>query len=456
MIASSCGGSDETPEADLAAESAPETTTDTPPEADLAFLGSLASPDPETSSATFDATGGSFTIGGATVTVPPGALSESTVIGSIVVELDFTRTVTPPLEGTVYSLATADDVALGEPVVLEIAKPSDSVIVKQRVDGEWTAVAVPPGPTTRVNIDHFSEVTTTVMDRPAPGTSVVVPLAGDEVVPAAYLASCLLMFTDREDHEVVAEIGYSVCTQSLIDTLTPFGAPKIPAACVGDKIGPAVDIRVAIAQCVDESTADTGESTTTVAGTTDQDGTAGESEDGGQESDAGGDDDIDSVPYVISRSVDQQALFGREVASGQLEVSVVDGVLTASGTVTTEDPFVWPATGGGPTCTAFDTYVVEARPMSAEERELVAQIQEAGGRLVEPASELYTLVPSEVESVFEGPDCDDEVYTNSHVEFTQTFIDQGAVVFLSVTNDEGTLRGSVDYDGTSNNLQRAG
>lgn len=254
-LLAACGGSAATSGSEPAAH---EATAAVPPP-DLAFVGALGSGAPEVSSVVVDSTGGSSDIGSATLTVPPDALAGPTRIGSTVVELDFGDVSEPPFGGTIYSLATVDDVPLGEPVVLEIPKPADSVIVNQRVDGEWSTVEVPPGASTRVRIEHFSEVTTTVIDRPASGTAASVP-PEDASVPAVYLEACLLMFTDRDDHEVVAQLGYSICTQSLIDTLTPFDAPKVPAACVGEKIGPAVDIRAAIAQCVEEASDRPGES----------------------------------------------------------------------------------------------------------------------------------------------------------------------------------------------------
>ena len=135
---------------------------------DLDFFGELAALHSRPVTATFDSAADSLSLAdGSAIDVPAGAFSAATELSVVIIDLLFENYLVNPPEARIYVLSTEDDIVLGAPLVLEVPKPSDSVNVTELVDGEWLPVDVPAGPTTRVEIDHFSDNTISVSDKPS-------------------------------------------------------------------------------------------------------------------------------------------------------------------------------------------------------------------------------------------------------------------------------------------------
>jgi len=237
---------------------------------DLEFFGELASVHSEPVTETFGS--GSATLplaDGATLEVPAGAFPASTDVTIAIIDLLYGDYLVDPPEGRIYVLSTEDPVALNGPLVLEVPRPADSVNAGELINGDWVPIDVPPGDTTRIEIDHFSERTIDVTDKPS-GVPELRPEIGEAEgeVPGAFLVGCVIALTgavgivEREpgeeiigpDDEIAFQLALSVCTGVLIDELTP-GDDKVDVGCVGDQIGPGVDIVAAINACLAEPTA---------------------------------------------------------------------------------------------------------------------------------------------------------------------------------------------------------
>ncbi|MCH8815312.1 MAG: hypothetical protein IH957_09500 [Chloroflexi bacterium] len=143
---SACGGGDD--------EALPS-VADVAPE--LADLGDLATLHSQPVSETFGPDGGELTLAdGARVEVPEGAFPEPVELTVAIVDVEVED---PAGSLRVYHLSTTEDIGpLEPPVVLEVQRPADDVSVAQLLDGEWQVVEVLPGPTTKVEIAHFTTV----------------------------------------------------------------------------------------------------------------------------------------------------------------------------------------------------------------------------------------------------------------------------------------------------------
>ena len=74
----------------------------------------------------------------------------------VVTDLLFGKYLDDAPQGRIYRLATVEEVTLLRPMVLEIAKPAESVTVMMLEEGVWTEQTIPNFDTTRVEITHFS------------------------------------------------------------------------------------------------------------------------------------------------------------------------------------------------------------------------------------------------------------------------------------------------------------
>lgn len=136
----------------------------------LAFLGDLATFRSGPASVEVGPAGGSMALdGGARLDVPPGAFAAATALEIAVVDVSFDRYLPNAPHATMYVLSTATDAALPEPVVVEVPGPPDAVVVEALDAQGWHEVAVAAGPTTRIEIDQFSEQVRAVVPRSALG-----------------------------------------------------------------------------------------------------------------------------------------------------------------------------------------------------------------------------------------------------------------------------------------------
>ncbi len=267
MLAVACGGDDETGST-AASEAAdaerPSEAVDVA--AALDYFGDLAVFDTEPITVRVDSAAAEVSLpDGATVEVPAGAFAEPTVFTAGIAELDFARFGDDEVSGKLYVLATAEDVDLAAPVVLEVDVSPGSVRVTQQVDGEWRLVDVPPGETTRVPIAGFSAVPTAVVEVGAPPPTQA-PLPSSDT-PGDFLFTCTLalglMFDDDPDDGSIdgaaLNRALSLCTSALVRRLSPAGV-YVSVACVGDRIDETGEIESAIASCATESESPTGES----------------------------------------------------------------------------------------------------------------------------------------------------------------------------------------------------
>jgi len=133
---------------------------------ELAGLGTLIAVHSEPVQQTFDGTGGSLTLAdGALVQVPSDSFPAPTNVDMVVTDLLFGKYLGDAPQGRIYRLATVEEVTLLRPMVLEIAKPAESVTVMMLEDGVWTEQTIPDLDTTRVEITHFSANLVAVVDK---------------------------------------------------------------------------------------------------------------------------------------------------------------------------------------------------------------------------------------------------------------------------------------------------
>ncbi len=133
---------------------------------ELAGLGTLIAVHSAPVQQTFDGTGGSLTLAdGALVQVPSDSFPAPTNVDMVVTDLLFGKYLDDAPQGRIYRLATVEEVTLLRPMVLEIAKPAESVTVLMLEDGVWTEQTIPDLDTTRVEITHFSANHVAVIDK---------------------------------------------------------------------------------------------------------------------------------------------------------------------------------------------------------------------------------------------------------------------------------------------------
>jgi hypothetical protein len=133
---------------------------------ELAGLGTLIAVHSEPVQQIFDSAGGSLTLAdGALVQVPTDSFPAPTNVNMVVTDLLFGKYLDDAPQGRIYRLATVEEVTLLRPMVLEIAKPADSVTVLMLEDGVWTEQTIPDLDTTRVEITHFSANHVAIIDK---------------------------------------------------------------------------------------------------------------------------------------------------------------------------------------------------------------------------------------------------------------------------------------------------
>ena len=116
-----------------------------------------------TQSITVGPQGGDLSLaGGAQVSVPAGAFPTTTRLHAAILDLVPQRLSPDLQQAWTYVIATDDDFEhLAQPVVLEVPQPADRVVVAvsdSSGTATWRRIHIPPGPTTRVEIHHFSVV----------------------------------------------------------------------------------------------------------------------------------------------------------------------------------------------------------------------------------------------------------------------------------------------------------
>lgn len=226
----------------------------------LEFFGDLAVPLGKPTTISVDAAGGTAPIGaGAVMAVPASAFGEPTTVTTSVFDLAFDLHATNAPESTAYVISTEGPVSLATPVVLEVSVPSDSVTVQQLVAGEWSAVEVAPGPTTRVPITHFSDVVTVVTAKTDASPEIVSP-APDGDVPGDFLLACIVAVNAILGNQfgtnfdgLSAHLSLALCTRALIDRYSPLGV-RVDEGCVGGQMTDGADLQTAIDACAAAST----------------------------------------------------------------------------------------------------------------------------------------------------------------------------------------------------------
>lgn len=226
---------------------------------EIEALGDLARSTSESVTMTFGPEADALDVGNSVVlTSPAGAFADATDVTVDVVDLDFNAFVDGGPDGAIYVASTARDVALATPVFLEIPKPANSVTVTQFIEGEWRAIEVPDGPTTRVPIAHFSTVATAIVDLVEARAHALVADQPEDS-DGQFLRVCVLAVNEMlggssEDDTQAAlagDLAFSICTRALIDRNTP-GGSRVSVSCVGDNIDRAGDLRSAIDVCIAE------------------------------------------------------------------------------------------------------------------------------------------------------------------------------------------------------------
>jgi len=435
LIAAACSGSEQVTEppdggADTSAALGAPVSQVAP---SLEFLGELAVVEAGPTQVTFDQDSGAFTFDdGATLQVPAGAFAEPTEVTALLVDLDYGRYLDNPPQGRAYVLATAEDVALAEPLTLEIPVSSDNVSVAQLRDDRWLPLEVDAANTVSVAIQHFSEVPTVLLER-GDGEPEANVEADDGLRDAVFFRTCLDMhmgwFQDPEGARGLGvQLAYNVCVRALISARTPFGE-SVSTACVADRIGGEIDLRAAVDACIDDSEDPVSDQGSTEAASAEEPEAPTESGEGEAVADVAG-------TYEIGRAEGQMASYGYEVAGGSLTATVAGSQFDVVGTVALDDPIVVDGISGETTCVATYTFSVMAES---------------------PYDDLmqFALPASSVDDIgYAGSNCGGN--EDNAVQNSQALIDGGFVAIMTVTVEAGTLTGSVDWDGTANNLVRAG
>ena len=95
---------------------------------------------------------------GGKVIVPSGVFQNPTTLEVSTADLNLAALAFDVKEARAFVISTVNETGkLSSPVVLEIPKPSASVTVLELTDGNWQVRKLPPGPTARIEIGHFSK-----------------------------------------------------------------------------------------------------------------------------------------------------------------------------------------------------------------------------------------------------------------------------------------------------------
>lgn len=257
LVATACGGGS----SPTATASSPD--PDPVSQDGLAFLGDLTGDREPAVEQAIDESGGTLAIGeGVSVRAEAGAFAESTVVTAQIVELDLLPDADDPPWGRAYVVSTVEDVDLAQPVVIEIPRPAADLRAVQIIDGEITSVPIGGTDTATIEIPHFSEVVTMVLEafdeqRAAP------PEVDHGAADASFFTACFAAVNNilggsmapdpmgsRADLDIEYgdQMAFSICTNALIRRASPSGS-HVSTACVGDRISGGIDFREAVAAC---------------------------------------------------------------------------------------------------------------------------------------------------------------------------------------------------------------
>ena len=226
------------------------------------MLGAAVDVSTESVVVTFEPSGGRLPLGnGASIEVESGAFTESTELAVTVAEPSLDEFAENPPGVTFYVVSTDEDVEPASPVALEIPVPTTELAVGAFADGGWVPLAVPSGPTTRLEFDHFSDQARVTVQRSAnmsPTSEAEVDEARIEAYQEAaesfrWCLSIIGMWSSATDSDVDAAIwanfAFSFCSAALVERLTPEGE-FVTVACVGEQVDRGHSVLAAINNCI--------------------------------------------------------------------------------------------------------------------------------------------------------------------------------------------------------------
>lgn len=401
MIATACGGTSSA----VTTETTLGATTD-PDESSLAFLGDLPQERAAAVVQTVDAQGGSLGLDeGVMVLAPAGAFGEAVDLTAQAFDLELDPYFDEAPWARAYVVSTVDEIELGTPVIIEIPRPAAGMRAVQLIDGEIQTVEVVGTDTARIEIPHFSEVVTMVIE--AFDQQRAQQSAPDQgVADASFLTACLVAVSsilggsalpdpgfesDPVDVEFADQLAMSMCTNALIRRAAP-GGKHVSTACVGDRIGGAVNFRDAVALCAEDQNDNESADDQNDAGSDEDDNAAAE---GGSP----------AVALIDGTYIGENGYIwvysDFEVINDEVRVEVRDGAVTDFGF--DRDWFKYIALSSaspdwydGAVC-EYDAYVrwVNAGPAIRE-----TEVDEATGTV----SIVYRQ-PGQLDHVIEFPDC---------------------------------------------------
>ncbi len=233
------------------------------------FLGDLVVAADPVVQQILDTSGGVLRLSdGTEVIAPADALAASVEVSAQSADLDLAPFFDKAPWGRAYVVSTPEDVTLAEPIVIEIPRPADGLRAVQLIGDEIVAVPVLGEETARIEIPHFSDVVTMVVEAfgeerarveaPDPGQAdadffnscfiAVSAIYGGSVFDAPDLGN-------DEEASFAQNLALSVCTTALVRRASPSGV-TVATECVADRIGGEVDLRGAIAACSTDSEPD--------------------------------------------------------------------------------------------------------------------------------------------------------------------------------------------------------
>lgn len=222
---------------------------------ELTFLGDLAVINSRPVTTTFDSSTDSIDLpDGSTLEVPTGAFSAPTDVTVSIVDLAYEAFFLTPPDGRIYIISAGEDITLGAPLVLEIDKPSGSVIAGEYAGGSWSDVGVGGGETTRIELGPVSNRTIGVSDETSTN-----PLHLREQtflqndVAASLLRDCIdtmayLLGVPQDPTGVVIGVAFEACAQAIDDAAS--SSDDVSLECLSDLLDNGVDADDAIDECL--------------------------------------------------------------------------------------------------------------------------------------------------------------------------------------------------------------
>lgn len=261
LVATACGGAAE-------GEADGDGAAVRSPAASLDFLGDLPAERGPVVVETLDGSGGELALGdGTVVQAGAGAFGAATEVTAQAFDLDFASSLDDAPWARAYVVSTVDHVELGEPVIIEIQRPAAGLRAVQIIDGELADVPVLGTTTALIEIPHFSEVVTMVLEA-FDDQRAQVPEPDHGAADASFFTACFAAVNtilggsmrpdpmgeaDPIDVEYADQMAMSLCTNALIRRASP-GGKHVSTECVGDRIAGGVDFREAVGLCAaDES-----------------------------------------------------------------------------------------------------------------------------------------------------------------------------------------------------------